>query len=563
MQNALTKGALPIYARLLADSCGVDVRFGGAVAYTNGQTITLPDLPMDDPDSKALAFGLIMHEAGHITETSFADIPTEPVRKHIFNLLEDVRMEACQGRKYAGARQRLALMTEALIKTGYFGSPRAEASPNELMSAMILYRLRESVLGQPSARAYADAAEALCRQKLPANMVTRLNMLMRQVTECKSTADALALTDEIIKMMEEEKEAPPPPSQDQQPNPAQDGQQDQAAGDSAQSAGSETSDASDASNASGDADDSGAGAGNGATDPEQQRDNLAAILSGADADGMGDVGDIVKKALGEISSATGYYEKVSPSMPTRRLVSGDRGEKLLDQVRAQSRALRRRLANHLEGVRQSARRVARTGLRLARNRLYRIETLNPRVFEKREQAVEVNTAVMLLIDRSGSMSGRIDMATLAALALYDALDGIHGVSCAVNAFPGVSGCGTSVYQLADFGQRPREQAGTFVNLGVEGGTPLAEAMMYAGVELSKRAETRKILFVCTDGDPNNPDACRKLLGMLAEEGIETMGLGIGIDIAHLYPTSARIDSIDDMSAAVFGLMQRQLLKAAA
>lgn len=547
MKNALTKGALPIYARLLADSCGVDVQFGGAVACTNGQTIVLPDLPMDDHTAKALAFGMIMHEAGHITETCFEHVPTEPLRRHVFNLLEDIRMEACQMRKYAGGRQRLALMAEALIQTGYFGAPRAEASPSELMSAMILYRLRDAVLGQVVVKSYADVAETLCREKLPGPMVTRLNMLMRQVIVCTSTADVVVLTDEIIKMMEEEQENAQQQAQGDQQDDEAGGQQQ---GDPASGDGPEEQD--------------GGPAGVQATSDEQdQAENLANILSGADSEGMGDVGDILKQALGDMSAAAAYHEKVSPARPVLRPIHSDGGAQLLDQVRNQSRALRRRLANHLEASRQSALRVARTGTRLAKNRLYRIETLNPRVFERCERAVAVNTAVMVLIDRSGSMSNEIGRATLAALALYDALDGIYGVSAAVSAFPGPNGADGMVHLLADFGQPARQRAGAFAGLGTEGGTPLAEAMMFAGMELCRRPEPRKMLFVCTDGIPNNPAACQQLLGMLEEEGVEAMGLGIGIDVSHLYPASAQIDSIEQMSAAVFGLMQRKLLKAAA
>ena len=107
MTHALLKGALPIYARMLAESCGVQVEFGHAIPKTDGITIFLPDLPVDDPISKALAFGLIMHEAGHVTETAFSVWPKNPVVADMVNRLEDIRMEGCQIRKYPGGRQRL------------------------------------------------------------------------------------------------------------------------------------------------------------------------------------------------------------------------------------------------------------------------------------------------------------------------------------------------------------------------------------------------------------------------------------------------------------------------
>ena len=47
MTHALLKGALPIYARMLAESCGVQVEFGHAIPKTDGITIFLPDLPVE------------------------------------------------------------------------------------------------------------------------------------------------------------------------------------------------------------------------------------------------------------------------------------------------------------------------------------------------------------------------------------------------------------------------------------------------------------------------------------------------------------------------------------
>lgn len=219
MTHALLKGALPIYARMLAESCGVQVEFGHATPHTNGITIFLPDLPVDDPTSKALAFGMIMHEAGHVTETAFSAWPNNPVVADMANRLEDIRMEGCQIRKYPGGRQRLSMMVDGLVSTGYFGSPAGEMTPNEAMAAFVLYRLRANVLGQQAVAQYADIAEEQCRKLLPEPAVTRLDVLMNEVISCRNTADVVTLATEIVKMLEEEQKKAEE-EQDPRPSPS-------------------------------------------------------------------------------------------------------------------------------------------------------------------------------------------------------------------------------------------------------------------------------------------------------------------------------------------------------
>ncbi len=593
MTHALLKGALPIYARMLAESCGVQVEFGHAIPKTDGVTIFLPDLPVDDPISKALAFGLIMHEAGHVTETAFSVWPKNPVVADMVNRLEDIRMEGCQIRKYPGGRQRLAMMVDGLVSTGYFGSPAGELTPNEAMAAFVLYRLRANVLGQQAVAQYADIAEEQCRKLLPEPAVTRLDVLMHEVTSCRSTADVVTLATEIVKMLEEEQKKaeeeqnpsnqpehgqPDPQDQsgsasggtgDQQGDPAQQnasnqpqqgqsGNQDQAGS----AAGDATGQQGDPSKQNDPTQQQGAGAGSGAPDPAKKAENLKNILSGQDNKGMVDVGDQLKEALGQIGKQRRYESIQFPKSVKAAKGYGDASE-MLARVAAETRALRRRLSNELEAVAQSHRRIGRTGTRLATNRLYRLETMNPRVFERVEQGIAVNTAVTILIDASGSMSSRITLAVDAALGLYSALDKLYGVSAAVATFPAYVDGSEGVKVIADFNDTLRTRADCFTGVSATGGTPLAEAMLWAGSNLVPRKEERKILFICTDGEPNNGEKVKQMKQMLEEEGVEIMCLGIGHDAHDYFPDSRTIHSIAEMPHAVFQMMQRKLLRQAA
>ena len=86
-------GALPLMAQMLGRKLGVKVEIGGDEAYTDGQTIHLPGLPLAGKPLEILANGFIDHEAAHVRYTDFT-IPVPPgLAKLLTNLLEDIRIE--------------------------------------------------------------------------------------------------------------------------------------------------------------------------------------------------------------------------------------------------------------------------------------------------------------------------------------------------------------------------------------------------------------------------------------------------------------------------------------
>jgi cobaltochelatase CobT len=101
-----------------------------------------------------------------------------------------------------------------------------------------------------------------------------------------------------------------------------------------------------------------------------------------------------------------------------------------------------------------------------------------RVFKKRIEGIKTETAVQIVVDRSGSMSGApIVVAREACFATALAMQSVPGVSVAVSAFPGCGG--TSVIRLSDFGQRVERQIAGFESLNASGGTPLVEALLWS------------------------------------------------------------------------------------
>lgn len=94
---------LPLLASLLGRKYGVTVLVGGTEAYTDGRHIQLPALPVDgDTDLVNLVRAYVDHETAHIRFTDFTciDDSVTPFEKHVWNILEDWRVEKSFTQRY-------------------------------------------------------------------------------------------------------------------------------------------------------------------------------------------------------------------------------------------------------------------------------------------------------------------------------------------------------------------------------------------------------------------------------------------------------------------------------
>jgi nitric oxide reductase activation protein len=234
------------------------------------------------------------------------------------------------------------------------------------------------------------------------------------------------------------------------------------------------------------------------------------------------------------------------------------------RARAATAHLRRRLGVLVQASRDDDVWRARRGRRLDSTRLYRPSAGQPALFVRRDEREAPETAVGLLLDRSGSMSGLIGLASQAVLATALALDAIPGAACWAAAFPGDRD--DRVVPLKRFEERACRVAGRF-DLAAGGGTPLASALWRAGFELSRRPEPRRLLVVATDGLPNDVGAARDILGRCRAGGIEVIGLGIGQTLAEVREVfgdrdATAIAAIAELAPALFALLERRLPRAA-
>ena len=232
------------------------------------------------------------------------------------------------------------------------------------------------------------------------------------------------------------------------------------------------------------------------------------------------------------------------------------GEMGFDEARRKTSKLRSQLAGLLQAVRLQQCSAKRTGHRIDSRSVYRVACRTPdtRIFAARRDKQDDNTAIVLLTDRSGSMSPeKMSVALQATFVTAEALELLPGVTCAAGAFP----WGRDLVELKAFGAKPR--AGCFT-IGASGGTPMAEALLWAGMLLTHRPEHRKIVIPMTDGQPDDTEKTRKAVARLRSCGIEVYGIGIlDTSITGWLQESSVIKRIEELPAALIGLLKEALI----
>lgn len=237
-------------------------------------------------------------------------------------------------------------------------------------------------------------------------------------------------------------------------------------------------------------------------------------------------------------------------------------QKAVADARAATASLRRRLGVLVESRQRDVTWRSRRGRRLDPADLYRPAVGQSIRFVRQDERPAPNTALALLLDRSGSMSGRLALAGQAVLSILLALDTLPGVASWAAAFPGSAD--DRIVPLKGFEERATRIAGRFTGLYATGGTPLANALWRTGHALLQRPEPRRLVVVATDGQPDNLDGVSDILARCRASGIEVVGLGIGQSLDHVQAVfgvrhAVSIATIEALAPALFAVLERQLL----
>lgn len=225
--------------------------------------------------------------------------------------------------------------------------------------------------------------------------------------------------------------------------------------------------------------------------------------------------------------------------------------------------------------------------------LHRLAAGDDRVFRRRHENPSKDTAIMLLIDNSGSMDGqKMHTAMEAGYALSSTLERV-GIKHEVMGYTTRWQDWRSIQEAQTSGQKAgirysrteplympvykgfderltsevkRRFAAAphtdFMGANVDG-----ESVELAANRLIVRPETRKVMLVLSDGNPVSDGDnvalrhhLKQTVADITKRGIETIGLGICTDAPrHFYPKFALLPNAADLPKTVMGELKRILL----
>jgi hypothetical protein len=548
--------ALPVVAGFITDKTHIPV-IRGERASTDGVAIYLPrrsELDLSEADL-VTSVAYLYHECGHILHSNFALSASTPLEQAITAVLEDVRIEALVMRRFPAAQRYLSRLVALYVEHGLAGkksqcfAPVSEQdSEAAILQWYMLYRLRHDVLKQIALAPVLDSAVAAVQRKFPLGMRTRLDALMFEVRRCASEDDVFALAAEIIRMIKEEEAAQEPRQESQSQDEGHDASPGQGHGQDPgpqQSPSPDQGDGQSPGQSQAQAPEAGA--------PGTQS-ALAQLLNMGESDVVQSIGTMMADALNASAQARQDRDD-AVTMPNVHRVSFPTRPVDMTRIAASINAIRTRTLSWMSRAAEADVQHARAGVHLDFSRLHAAR-FGGEIFLRKTEGIDLNAAVSILIDRSGSMCSTIALAAEAALATMLAFD-VPGIQTQVSVFPMVCGRDEGVAVLKGWQERPRHLAGRVAALNAEGGTPMSEAILWALADILRRQESFRVLMVVTDGAPNNTVSARRVIALARSQGIAVLGLGIGVDPSSVFKArySASVTSATGLARPMVALIK--------
>ena len=170
--------------------------------------------------------------------------------------------------------------------------------------------------------------------------------------------------------------------------------------------------------------------------------------------------------------------------------------------------------------------------------------VSDKLFKRRSEVDGIDSAVVILLDVSGSMRRtRMRPAVECCAALLDSLDRAQVATCLLS-----FGSGTSV--VKGWSDSKAKAIAALSKVNAFGGTNDHFAVRYAHKLLSQRSEARKVCIVLSDGCGQITETAAQVREGEAM-GITTVGIGIQSDVTKVYPQSVMVSDLSDLGAASF------------
>ena len=542
-------------------------------AYTNGKTITLPAIKMPvTKEQLDVMYGYVIHECGHHSRPeAFKILNAAKPPKHLcalYNITEDNGMEREVAGKYRGDKRALST-TNTLLNRQFIAHIRNEELTNENQDHAVL---AASLLNQRARMDWDDDASMSMRQVMPhvpSDTLTLYNELVDEgwhtrIQQTKTPHDTWDVAVDLAKRLY------PNNDQDEYEEIRQAGHA---------MAGSQRDDAESSM-----PDSQGQGEG---TDSSEQAESEGTTPS--DEGSVVSWKDVVLSEHDEWSEGPGGTvgidwsgkddEECIAYMPINEVNVIDYDSKDTNcrgwhgylPTEESSRTFANRMRRYIQAEQRVQVDRERYNGRIDKSSLVRVALppinggdYNKRIFYDMKKRTMKNTAIMVMVDWSGSMMGRKKhYAADAAQRLVWCFDRVLNVPVALAAFSdGRSTC--DVGYIKKFNRRsisPEEIARRFKKFDwYTSANDDADAIHWAWHQLMQRKEERKMLIVLSDGCPTSGysggwgDAeLKHLVKMIEKKGdVDIYGIGICSNaVSNYYSNYKIIQSPEEINQALF------------
>jgi Sec-independent protein translocase protein TatA len=529
-------------AMTLSRDCGIKVTVSGEDSYcaADGSHINIARMP-STPTGRMLMTGLIFHEVGHRQFTNGSK--PSGLLGDLTNIIEDIRIEACAIKDRPGTRHDLDTVTTYYALKG-------SLTPKDPASALCGYVMghgRELILQQTGMRRILPGCKTMLKDAFSAQLVGGVEALLdKHLPALTSTRDARNLAHKIMELVRQCKdEAQQQEQSSGQSQRSNEQSQEQSQGQKGSSGDNNT-----------DAQQSSIPESKGLT--QKQIDSILTQSS----TGYGDLSGMITREINKISHSISYDNLQDiPEVPQIGTVDPARQSRLNEiEALAACSKMRARLLTLMQGYKNEPVSHGSSGRKIDSKRLVRMGLGDARIFKRKTEQKALNTAVMILLDTSGSMAQNVDkrrtrqqIANSAAYALHYALQGMSGVSAASVSFAHRRSECPALLQVCDFNRKPDSRS---FNLDSHGGTPIDKALWYARAALLQRPEPRKIVLLITDGHPSSASRCEAATWRCYKDGIEIAALGIDTNAVMQYWRNSRVISdVGTLPQAMFAAME--------
>ncbi len=541
--------SIPVLASVLGNRYGIEIVITGDVAMTDGSTIYLPSLPLDCDDTfLGLLRGYLDHEAAHIRYTDFDLLQSENLtnfEQFVWNSIEDWRIEQLMASHFSGCKLNFHWLIHHVFCEKK--KKRKVIKLDEILAEWILLSIRAWDVQELEVQ--TKVLEKQINMQCP-KLLDELGAILLEVkNKCKSCEDALNYTkvivaciEKYINQLEQENQITKQTQSTNSNNTQGENKNENSISNNNETSAITTTECTN----------------------EGQGDlssNLRNLLDGNSTCLPRSTGEIAKQEIEKVRSGS-HRERLRVALTGIKNVR-PLSKSVINHALRVSASLKARLQGLLQAQNLERRTIALHG-KINKNRLHGLAVNDTKVFLQKSKIQTENTAIHILLDTSGSMRGKIGIASEACFALGKSLENTKNINIGISAFPAIQGYAPAgvnsvyVYELVRHGEKVSDN----FEITQEGGTPLTEALWWVFPRLLAQKEERKIILLITDGEPDNRDTAMHAIEYAEKIGIEIYGIGIPPCIIEdvLPNRSIRIENVNELPQAMFGLLQTALIK---